>query len=172
MAGMTSTKPYLFRGIYEWIEDNNMTPHIVVDAVGQGVLVPQDYVDDGQITLNISSGSIELYQLDNQMLHFSARFNGISHELTIPMAFILGIYARENGQGMFFEAEEYPELDIEEKKPMALDKVKSVKSEKAPTQESTKQKDIEQKKLAPKKPKDKKNKGETKRDSSHLKIIK
>ncbi len=169
MAGMTSTKPYLFRGIYEWIEDNGMTPHIVVDASGQGVFVPQDYVDDGQITLNISSASIELYQLDNQMLHFSARFNGISHELTIPMPFILGIYARENGQGMFFEAEEYTENDIEEKKPVTLDEVKSGKSDENSQQHDSKQEKTEQ---AKRPAKTTKHKNESKRDSSHLKIIK
>ena len=76
MTEMTSTKPYLFRGIYEWIEDNLMTPYIVVDAAGDGVLVPQEYVNDGQITLNISSSSIELYTMDNKLLHFSARFKG------------------------------------------------------------------------------------------------
>ncbi len=148
MASMTSTKPYLFRGIYEWIEDNNMTPHIVVDANGKGVFVPQEYVNDGQITLNISSASIELYRMDNQVLHFSARFNGISQELTIPMSFILGIYARENGQGMFFEAGEYPEHDSElDLKPVDSDKNKTSKDNKT-------------------------KKTDSKRNGSHLKIIK
>ena len=154
MTEMTSTKPYLFRGIYEWIEDNRLTPYIVVDAAGEGVLVPQEYVSDGQITLNISSSSIELYAMDNKLLHFSARFNGLAQELTIPMLYILGIYARENGQGMFFEPEDFPQ---EEAQPLA-------EIETAPPAE-------EPKKSVSKKTK-KTKKDSSKRDNSHLKIIK
>jgi len=159
MTEMTSTKPYLFRGIYEWIEDNRMTPYIVVDAAGDGVLVPQEYVNDGQITLNISSSSIELYTMDNKLLHFSARFNGLAQELTIPMHFILGIYARENGQGMFFEPEEnLPEEPVESIKPVEAAKIETVTDE-------------EPKKNTSKKSKKSKKSG-SKRDNSHLKIIK
>ncbi len=156
MAEMTSTKPYLFRGIYEWIEDNRLTPYIVVDAAGEGVLVPQEYVNDGQITLNVSSSSIELYTMDNQVLHFSARFNGLAQELTIPMHFILGIYARENGQGMFFEPEDYPIEEFSESS-----KIETVLDEEPNKSESSK----------PKKSKKPKKEG-SKRDNSHLKIIK
>lgn len=161
MTAMTSTKPYLFRGIYEWIEDNGMTPHIVVDAMGEGVFVPQDYVEDGQITLNIASASIDLYQMDNKLVHFSARFNGISQELTVPMQSVLGIYARENGQGMFFEAEEYPNKELQESNSVDLDTVK-------PNIKEQKEK-ASKKKLSSNK---KSNKDDVKRDSSHLKIIK
>lgn len=167
MTGMTSTKPYLFRGIFEWIEDNGMTPHIVVDALGDGVLVPQDYVEDGQITLNIASSSIDLYQMDNELVHFSARFNGVSQELTVPMTFILGIYARENGQGMFFEAEEYPDETLKTSKPRQLDAVKPIlqeQKEKSPNKTQTANKKSISKKTG--------NKDDAKRDSSHLKIIK
>lgn len=153
MTEMTSTKPYLFRGIYEWIEDNRLTPYIVVDAAGEGVLVPQEFVNDGQITLNISSSSIELYTMDNQLLHFSARFNGLAQELTIPMLYILGIYARENGQGMFFEPEDYPQEEVQ---PLAeIEKIPAEEPKKSASKKSTKSK-----------------KDGSKRDNSHLKIIK
>lgn len=153
MTEMTSTKPYLFRGIYEWIEDNRLTPYIVVDAAGEGVLVPQEFVNDGQITLNISSSSIELYTMDNQLLHFSARFNGLAQELTIPMLYILGIYARENGQGMFFEPEDFPQEEVQ---PLAeIEKIPAEEPKKSASKKSTKPK-----------------KDGSKRDNSHLKIIK
>ena len=162
MADMTSTKPYLFRGIFEWIEDNQMTPYIVVDANANGVLVPQDYVNDGQITLNISSSSIQLFAMDNKVLHFSARFNGLAQELTIPMHSILGVYARENGQGMFFEAEDYPnEQDsdvLAEKKTTQIEEVVSNNSSKEKSKKPVAKKD--------------KKKSDANKKNSHLKIIK
>jgi len=158
MTGMTTTKPYLFRAILEWIEDNSLTPHVVVDALGQGVLVPQEYVKDGQIILNISSSSIQLYQMDNSRLHFSARFNGVSQELSVPIASVLGIYARENGQGMFFDPEDYPEEETNEPEnqntPITEVEVVSNKTEK----EVSKSK--------------KKGKRDSKGNGSHLKVIK
>jgi len=158
MTGMTTTKPYLFRAILEWIEDNSLTPHVVVDALGQGVLVPQEYVKDGQIILNISSSSIQLYQMDNTRLHFSARFNGVSQELSVPIASVLGIYARENGQGMFFDPEDYPEEETNEPEnqntPITEVEVVSNKTEK----EVSKSK--------------KKGKRDSKGNGSHLKVIK
>lgn len=167
MAEMTSTKPYLFRGIYEWIEDNGLTPYIVVDALTQGVLVPQEHVNDGQITLNVSSSSIELYQMSNKMLHFSARFNGLAQELTIPIRAILGIYARENGQGMFFEAEDYPE-DGDTEDPVTILEEVTVEESSQPVAEDSKPN-----KPAPHKPtSNRPRKKGTNRDSSHLKIIK
>ena len=156
---MTSTKPYLFRSIYEWIEDNDKSPYIVVDATGKGVLVPQEYVDDGQITLNVSSSSIELYTMDNTVLHFSARFNGLAQELTIPIRFILGIYARENGQGMFFETEDQLDDDVFE------DVLESTNSRTTKIEEVITE---DTKKSSTEKPK----KNTIKRDNSHLKIIK
>jgi len=172
MATMTSTQPYLFRAILEWIEDNSMTPHIVVDALGAGVLVPQEYVKDGQIILNISSSSIELYQMDNKVLHFSARFNGVSQEITVPMNFILGVYSRENGQGMYFDPAEYSSesqdaVDDSNANPSATD-VEVVSTN---TLAGNKSEKNSEKKLDPKRT-DKKSKKDVKRKNSHLTIIK
>ena len=111
---MTSSKPYLFKAILEWIEDNGLTPHIVVDPSVRDTVVPMEYVKQGKITLNISAESIELYRLDKEALHFSARFNGIAQEIYIPIIAILGVFARENGQGMFFEMEDsVEEIELE-----------------------------------------------------------
>jgi len=141
---MTSSKPYLFRALLEWIEDNDMTPHIIVDVMYDNVSVPLEYVNDGQIVLNISSSSIQLYTLDNETLHFSARFNGVAQDIFVPIASILRIYARENGHGMFFE--------VEDPKPTPPSDTKKQKA-KLVKQEQTKPKD-------------------NKRDKSHLKVIK
>lgn len=107
---MTSSKPYMIRALYEWIVDNNCTPHIVVDAHSAGVMVPQEYVNkNGEIVLNISPGAVQDLNLDNDAVRFSARFAGVSHDIYVPSVAILGIYARENGRGMMFEAEQEPE---------------------------------------------------------------
>lgn len=107
---MSSSKPYMMRALYEWIVDNNCTPHIVVDAHSSGVMVPQDYVNkNGEIVLNISPSAVQDLSLDNDAVRFSARFAGVSHDIYVPSAAVLGIYARENGRGMMFELESEPE---------------------------------------------------------------
>jgi len=98
-----TTKPYLFRAIYEWAEDNSFTPQVLVNAEIEGVLVPQDYIVDGQIVLNISSSASQVHQMDNDGIAFSARFKGVSHDIFLPMESVLAIFARENSQGIFFE---------------------------------------------------------------------
>lgn len=104
---MTSSKPYMIRALYEWIVDNNCTPHIVVDAHSAGVMVPQEYVNkNGEIVLNISPGAVQDLSLENDAVGFSARFAGVSHDIYVPCAAVLGIYARENGRGMMFELEQ------------------------------------------------------------------
>lgn len=100
---MVSSKPYLFRAIYEWLLDSNCTPHVVVDATIEGVIVPLEYVADGQIVLNISPSAIDGFVVSNADLQFSARFGGRPYSVFVPMCAIRGIYARENGQGMVFE---------------------------------------------------------------------
>lgn len=103
---MTSSRPYLIRALYEWIVDNSLTPHLVVFAKGEGVEVPQQYVNkDGQIVLNVAPGAVMGLELDNDSVRFNARFGGIPTDIFVPCAAVLGIYARENGQGMMFEPE-------------------------------------------------------------------
>lgn len=106
---MSSSKPYFIRALYEWVVDNNCTPHIVVDAHVATTQVPQQHVNkDGQIILNISPSAVKDFFMDNSAISFNARFGGIANNLFIPMAAILGIYARENGQGMMFEPDTNP----------------------------------------------------------------
>lgn len=100
---MISTKPYLIRAIREWARDNNLTPQILVDASMDGVRVPQSYVSDGQIVLNIADQAVEMMEMGNEFLSFAARFNGSPHEIDVPIESVLAIFARENGQGIFFK---------------------------------------------------------------------
>ena len=102
---MTSSRPYLLRAIYEWIVDNGCTPHVMVNAMSPGVRVPVNYVKDGQIVLNVAPSAVSGLVMDDQALACSARFGGVAQELYVPVRAILGIYARENGRGMMFEAE-------------------------------------------------------------------
>lgn len=104
-TGMTSSRPYLVRALNEWILDNGGTPHIVVDAGVQGVEVPQDYVSNGQIVLNISASAVQGLSVDNEALSFSARFGGVPMQVWVPIRGVMAIYAKENGQGMVFGRE-------------------------------------------------------------------
>lgn len=106
---MLSSKSYLFRALYEWILDSNCTPHMVVDAMQPGVSVPQQHVKNGQIVLNVSPSAVVGFLMDQQAVAFSARFGGVPVGIHVPMRAILGIYARENGQGMMFEPEVSPD---------------------------------------------------------------
>jgi stringent starvation protein B len=105
---MTSSRPYLMRALYQWIVDNGCTPYVVVNANRDDVQVPSAYVKDGQIVLNVSPGAVVGFHLDNAAMEFSARFGGVSMQIHVPMGAVLGIYARENGQGMLFEPEDNP----------------------------------------------------------------
>jgi len=100
-----STKPYLLRAIYEWAVDNRFTPQILVSAASPEVVVPTQYVKDGQIVLNIHPHSVKDIELGNEYLMFSARFVGNSFDVSIPIAAVMAIYARENGQGIVFQGE-------------------------------------------------------------------
>jgi len=104
-----STKPYLLRAIYEWCTDSGFTPYIAVKVDG-GTTVPMEYVRKGEIVLNISYGATSGLKMDNDAIHFRARFNGVSREIYIPVHNVLAIYANENGQGMAFEVGEAPEV--------------------------------------------------------------
>lgn len=100
---MISTKPYLIRAIRDWASDNNLTPQILVDANSDGVRVPQNYVADGQIVLNIGDQAVEMLDMGNDYLSFAARFNGAPHDVDVPIESVLAVFARENGQGIFFK---------------------------------------------------------------------
>jgi len=105
---MISTKPYLVRAIREWAIDNRLTPQILVDASVDGVDVPKRFVQDGQIVLNIGGDAIKMHVIDNERLQFSARFSGTPYDVLVPVEAVLAIYARENGQGIFFKDAETP----------------------------------------------------------------
>ncbi|PSS56593.1 ClpXP protease specificity-enhancing factor [Pseudomonas sp. BBP2017] len=102
---MNSSRPYLVRALYEWIVDNDCTPHMLVNAEYPKVQVPQGFASDGQIVLNISPNAVRHLHMDNDAVSFEGRFGGVAHTLFVPAGAILGIYARENGQGMVFELE-------------------------------------------------------------------
>jgi stringent starvation protein B len=102
---MTSHRPYLVRALNEWILENNCTPYILVNAYEAGVQVPQNFVKDGQIVLNISPVAVQGLVMTNAGIEFNGRFGGIPTRVYVPTAAILGIYAKENGQGMIFDAE-------------------------------------------------------------------
>ena len=102
---MNSSRPYLVRALYEWIVDNDCTPHLLVSAEYPGVQVPPGFASDGQIVLNASPSAVRHLHMDNQAVSFEGRFGGVAHTLYVPIGAILGIYARENGQGMVFELE-------------------------------------------------------------------
>ena len=103
---MTPSRPYIMRALYEWIVDNNCTPYVLVDATVDDVMVPQQYVKDGQIVLNISPGAVIELNIGNDSMAFNGRFGGVATDIYVPIAAVVGIYARENGQGMVFEPEE------------------------------------------------------------------
>ncbi|QDA58075.1 ClpXP protease specificity-enhancing factor [Thermomonas aquatica] len=97
---MTSHRPYLLRALYEWIVDNGMTPHVLVDAGMPGVRVPMQSVKDGRIVLNIAERAVGGLRMDNDALRFSARFGGVSQSVLVPLEAVIAVYARETGQGM------------------------------------------------------------------------
>jgi len=125
---MTSSRPYLIRALYDWIVDNQCTPYVLVNALADEVLVPQDYVSpDGQVTLNISPTAIVDFVMDNNSLSFSARFGGISTGIYVPCHAVLGIYAKENQQGMIFEPESDPQPPPQKKSASKKPALKVVK---------------------------------------------
>ena len=97
---MTSQRPYLMRALYEWVVDNGMTPHVLVNARYPGVRVPTHTIKDGQVVLNIADRAVAKLTMDNDGLRFSARFGGVSQSVVIPMGAVIALYARESGHGM------------------------------------------------------------------------
>ena len=102
MSELIPTKPYMIRAIHEWCVDNGFTPHLLV-VVNAQCRVPKAYVKDGEIVLNLNHTATKDLHMDNEAVVFSARFGGVSQNLYVPIDAVKGIFARENGQGMFFE---------------------------------------------------------------------
>jgi stringent starvation protein B len=100
-----STKPYLIRAIHQWCSDSGLTPYISV-KVDAATRVPPEYVKDGEIVLNIGYDATHRLTIGNEVIQFAARFNGVSRECSIPVAAVHGIFARENGKGLYFPPED------------------------------------------------------------------
>ena len=101
-------RPYLIRAMHDWMADNGLTAHLVVSAPADGLVVPERHVSDGKIVLNVSQSAARDLVLGNDEITFEARFDGEPWRLTIPVDAVLGIYARETGQGMIFPDENAP----------------------------------------------------------------
>ncbi len=106
---MTSNRPYLIRALYEWIVDNGMTPHFMVDANHPSAEVPPEYVEDGRIVLNASPTAVSGLVMENDLVGFSARFGGVARDIRMSPDAVLGVFARENGKGMLF-----PEVETDD----------------------------------------------------------
>lgn len=150
-------RPYLLRAYYDWFLDNDLTPYLVVDAFYPNTVVPDDFVKEGQIVLNISPNACGNLQLGNDKILFNARFKGLPREISVPLGAVVAIYARENGDGVMFEPEWVYEQELERslgdliEQPTSFNEIVD-KPKKTQT--------------------DAKNSEKPKRSASHLKIIK
>ncbi|WP_028469792.1 ClpXP protease specificity-enhancing factor [Neptunomonas japonica] len=114
---MKPSRPYLIKALQEWLLDNDCTPHLAVDVAVKGVMVPEQFISDGQIVLNISPSAVQEFLIDDEAISFNARFGGVPMNVYVPMAAVLAVYARENGAGMGFGMEpgaDFYELEQEE----------------------------------------------------------
>jgi stringent starvation protein B len=102
MSSVPPKRPYLLRAMHEWVSDSQHTPHVIIDADRPGVVVPRPFVKDGKIVLNLSHTATQNLTLGNEWIEFGARFAGVVHSIRVPIAAVLGIYARETGEGMVF----------------------------------------------------------------------
>ena len=127
---MNSSVPYLVRAINEWILDNDCTPYLILDVTVEGVAVPMEYAKEGQIVLNISPMAVRDLVIANDCVGFNGRFGGVTHSIYAPMEAVLGIIAKENGEGMWFprdspdEPPPEPPEDVDRKGPPNLKVVK------------------------------------------------
>ncbi len=111
---MTSSRPYLIRAIYEWVVDNGNTPYLLVDATRQDLDAPMEYAEEGRLVLNVAPQAVQGLSMGNDEISFQARFGGVPRPVAVPVAAVLAIYARENGQGMLFgEADDEEEAAAE-----------------------------------------------------------
>lgn len=122
-----SKRPYLVRAMHEWMGDNGHTPHIVIDATVDGVAVPDEHIKDGKIILNVSESAAHNLKLTNDSVSFRARFGGVPFDVWAPMQSVLGIYARETGQGMIFshDAEATDRAEAAEELPSEIEETQS-----------------------------------------------
>ncbi len=118
---MSLSRPYLIRAIYQWVVDNGLTPYIVVDCTEEILDIPEQFIHDGQVILNISPNAVQNLEISNESIFFNARFSGIPRQLDISVLAVLAIYARENGQGIIFSNDHLPP-DITQKKPQEVKK--------------------------------------------------
>ncbi|KAA2284807.1 ClpXP protease specificity-enhancing factor [Arenimonas fontis] len=121
---MGSNRPYLLRALHEWINDNGMTPYLLVDAEREGVRVPPSAIKDGKVVLNIAPRAVAQLVMDNRSVRFLARFGGVSQAVEVPMPAVLAIYAQETGQGMMLPEDGEPETpgpDSPEPSPLGPD---------------------------------------------------
>lgn len=102
MTKVTSKRPYLIRAMHEWMTDNALTPYVVVAADAEGLLVPEQYASDGKIVLNVSYAATRNFTLADDRMSFEARFAGVAQRVDVPLSAVIGIYAKESGQGMIF----------------------------------------------------------------------
>jgi stringent starvation protein B len=103
---MNSLKPYLIRAIYEWILDNNLTPHLLVDADHPQAVLPEAFIEEGKIVLNIRPEATDALSLGNEEIQFNARFSGQAMHIIVPISQVQAIYAKENGKGMIFDEDD------------------------------------------------------------------
>jgi stringent starvation protein B len=106
MPTMLPKRPYLLRAMHQWIVECGNTPHVIVDAAHERAEVPRAYVKDGKIVLNLSEGATQRLRLGNAEIEFDARFAGVVHHVRFPVSAVLGIYARETGEGMVFSEQD------------------------------------------------------------------
>ena len=121
--GLPSTKPYLLRAIWEWCCDNGFTPYIAVQ-VDLRTRVPREFINDGQIVLNIGPDATSQFQIGNDLIEFQARFGGVSRKISVPVEQVSAIYSRENGAGMAFDLESEAAVgDVEEAELVTEDEI-------------------------------------------------
>lgn len=101
-------RPYLLRALYDWLVDSSLTPYVLVSAEDETAMVPADYVNDGKIVLNISPSAVRGLVIDDAGLSFDGRFGGAPYPVSAPISSVLAIYAKETGEGMIFDPEEFP----------------------------------------------------------------
>lgn len=103
---MLSNRPYLLRAFYQWIVDSGCTPILVIDATNSNCQIPAEYIEGGEIVFNVAPAAIRDFQISNQQVEFRASFSGMGHDISAPVNSILAVYAEENGEGLFLDAEE------------------------------------------------------------------
>jgi len=106
MSKALPKRPFLLRAMHQWITECGHTPHVIVDAAREGAEVPRAYVKDGKIVLNLSEGATQRLRLGNEEVEFDARFAGVIHHVRFPVSAVLGVYARETGEGMVFSEQD------------------------------------------------------------------